>query len=123
MAPTGVEETLCSIDSVDTDCINVRTWRDFEKAILGAEGRVVFCGRFRIRKPTREMLVVSTDIEIQCNSLCTIYGRGTQMRVEGEATQVKVHNVKFSNSDASAVQVHTSSTRATTTFCGCEFMK
>jgi hypothetical protein len=121
--PTRVEDTLCSSEPDLADCIEVNTFSEF-KAAIEESNRVVFCGGFKLRKPENENLVISSDSEIRCQKLCTVYGgRGTHMRISGEDPQVHIHNIKYMQSDASAVIIQTSTSRSTTTFCGCQFWK
>jgi hypothetical protein len=124
IAPTGVADTLCSMGTAARAffCTDVETFEDLKAAIEGSDD-VVLCGGFRLRKPDEEILEISDDIEIRCYKLCTVYGRGTHMKITGEDTQVRIHKMKFMNSDESAIQILTSSPQSTTTFCGCQFWK
>ena len=118
--PTTVAEKLCSSMDADEECIEIVTFSDFKQAIEGAS-RAVFCGDFRVQKPDAELLILTSDIQIVCQKLCTISGRGMHILISGESTQAELQQVKFMDSDESAVQIATSSTKSKITFCGCQF--
>lgn len=124
-SPTSIENALCTFEPAKTDCVEVSTYTDFKAAILffPDETQIVFCGGFRFRKPDTDTLNISRNLDIRCEKLCTIFGRGTHMMVTGEETQVRIHNFKLSNSDDSAIQVLTRSPMSTTTICGVQFWR
>ena len=124
-APTTAVEGLCNTDFLQEECIDISTFAEFMTAVynemLGGSTKIVFCGGFRVRRSDSQRLVIPTDMNIYCQRLCTIYGRGTHMYFMGGNTQAEIHRIKFMNADESAVQVATSSTDASVTFCGCHF--
>jgi len=131
-SPDSTNESLaeiisnkCLFGTIPTgrNCVDVKSFEDFQVAIESGNNEVIFCGGFNFPKIGLEAVHISSNIDINCIDQCSFHGVGPFLNIGG-VSKIRLKNLKFDNSrDSSAVIVSTITSAAQTTFCDTEFSR